>query len=160
MQHSNCKLDNTHPKVHMWRNVESPGLNCVHNSSGFLVCVLISTYMYVHLWTFGMRNFQRCICRRTSQSKGDNFWSCHIALQHIWLQRGHQLKGHHQGPTAAVSGQEMRKKSACRIPWSECFTVGLSGSWCDSTVTSVPWKYFSPLSGLAGNQHAMTDSDL
>lgn len=67
MQHSNSKLDNTHPKVDIWRNMESPGLNCVQNSSGFLVCVLIYTYMYMHLWSFGMS-----ICRGTSQSKGDD----------------------------------------------------------------------------------------
>lgn len=68
MQHSNSKLDNTHPKVDIWRNMESPGLNCVQNSSGFLVCVLIYTYMYMHLWSFGMS-----ICRGTSQSKGEIF---------------------------------------------------------------------------------------
>lgn len=106
MQHSNRKQDRTHPKVDTLSNVESPGINCIHNLSGFLLCVLI--YLYIHASLgFWCEKFS-VVCLQRSFSKQR---SCHTAIQQIWLQRGHQLKGHHQGPTSTVGGQEMRKKN-------------------------------------------------
>lgn len=136
MQHSNSSQDHTHPKVHTLRNMESSGINCSHNSSGFLICIFI--YLYVHAsLDFWYEKFSVVYLQRSfsKQRRHSLYCTCHTAVQQTWLQRGHPLKGHHQEPTSTAAGQGRRKKSVRRIPWSECFTVGLSGSWCDFTAT-------------------------
>lgn len=118
MNHSNSKQDPTLLKVHTLRNVESPRINCIHNSRGFLICIPIYLYIYLYIsicifgllaWQIFSGVFTNELLKAKEMLFCNGYCNCHVAVHQIWLQRELQLKGHHQAPTSAVGDQEMRK---------------------------------------------------